>query len=387
MSIDQQLTRINVMQPWLGEEEVAAVSEVLRSGWVAQGPRVAAFEAAFAESQQAAHAVAVSNCTTALHLALVVVGVGSGDEVVVPSFSFVATANAPTYVGATPVFADVDDATGNLTPATIAAVVTARTRAVIAVDQGGVPLDLRAIREWCDPRGIVVIEDAACAAGSTAHGRPVGAGAEIAAWSFHPRKLLTTGEGGMLTTSRPDWADRARRLREHAMSASAADRHASVLAAPESYAEVGFNFRMTDLQAAVGLVQLARLPEMVARRRALAAAYAEVIAGLPGLRMVADPAWGTTNFQSCWLEVLPEHPLDREELMMHLASAGISARRGIMAAHRQPAHEARPHVPLPVTERLNDQTLILPMFHQMTGSELERVIDALDTSVDAGSLR
>ncbi len=378
--VDQSLSRINVMQPWLGEEEVAAVSEVLRSGWVAQGPRVAEFEEAFARSQEVPHAVAVSNCTTALHLALVVTGVGPGDEVIVPSFSFVATANAPTYVGATPVFADVDESTGNLTPATIATVVTARTRAVIAVDQGGVPLDLRAIRAWCDPLGITVIEDAACAAGSTAHGRPVGAEAEIAAWSFHPRKLLTTGEGGMLTTTRSDWAERARRLREHAMSVSAADRHASVLAPPECYTEVGFNFRMTDLQAAVGLVQLGRLPAMVARRRELAAGYAEVVAGLPGLRLVADPAWGTTNFQSCWLEVLPDHPLDREEMMLHLAEAGISARRGIMAAHRQPAHEARPHVPLPVTERLTDRTLILPLFHQMTGSEQARVCDALSTA-------
>ncbi|PKH38038.1 dTDP-4-amino-4,6-dideoxygalactose transaminase [Nocardioides alpinus] len=380
MSLDQQLTRINVMQPWLGEEEVAAVAAVLRSGWVAQGPRVAAFEAAFAASQEAAHAVAVSNCTTALHLALVVAGVGPGDEVVVPSFSFVATANAPTYVGATPVFADVDATTGNLTPATIATVVTARTRAVIAVDQGGVPLDLRAIRAWCDPLGITVIEDAACAAGSTAHGRPVGAGAEIAAWSFHPRKLLTTGEGGMLTTSRSDWADRARRLREHAMSTSAADRHASVLAPPESYAEVGFNFRMTDLQAAVGSVQLGRLPAMVARRRERAATYAAVVADLPGLRMVADPAWGTTNFQSCWVEVLEDHPMDREELMVHLAEAGISARRGIMAAHRQPAHDHRSHAPLPVTERLNDRTLILPLFHQMTDPEQARVCEALSTA-------
>ena len=371
---------LHVMQPWLGEEEVAAVAEVLRSGWVAQGPRVAAFEEAFAAAHEVPHAVAVSSCTTGLHLALLVAGVGPGDEVVVPSFSFVATTNAPTYVGATPVFADVDPETGNVTPDTIATVVTARTRAVIAVDQGGVPLDLRALRAWCDPRGITVIEDAACAAGSTAHGRPVGAEAEIAAWSFHPRKLLTTGEGGMVTTSRADWAARARRLREHAMSTSAAERHASVLAPPESYDEVGFNFRMTDLQAAVGLVQLRRLPEMVARRREVAATYAATVAGLPGLRMVADPPWGTTSFQSCWLEVLPEHPLDREALMAHLAAAGISARRGIMAAHRQPAHGHRRHVPLPVTERLTDNTLILPLFHQMTGSEVERVLEALTTA-------
>jgi dTDP-4-amino-4,6-dideoxygalactose transaminase len=251
---------------------------------------------------------------------------------------------------------------------------------VIAVDQGGVPLDLVAIRAWCDPLGITVVEDAACAAGSTSHGRPVGAGAEIAAWSFHPRKLLTTGEGGMLTTTRADWADRARRLREHAMSVSAADRHASVLAPPESYAEVGFNYRMTDLQAAVGIVQLARLPEMVARRRELAAAYADAVAALPGLRLVADPAWGTTNFQSCWLEVLADHPLDREELMVHLAAAGNSARRGNLAANQQPAHAHREHVPLPATERLTDRTLILPLFHQMTEAEHTRVCDALGTA-------
>ncbi|PUA83064.1 glutamine--scyllo-inositol aminotransferase [Nocardioides currus] len=368
------------MQPWLGEEEVAAVAEVIRSGWVAQGPKVAAFESAFASSQQAAYAVAVSNCTTALHLALVVAGIGPGDDVVVPSFSFVATANAPVYVGARTVFADVDATTGNLTPDTIAAAVTERTRAVIAADQGGVPLDLAALRAFCDPRGIVVIEDAACGAGSTAYGRPVGAGAEIAAWSFHPRKLLTTGEGGMLTTSRPEWADRARRLREHAMSVSAADRHASVLAPPESYDEVGFNYRMTDLQAAVGIVQLGRLPELVTRRRQLAKGYAAAIDELPGLRMVADPEWGTTNFQSCWVEVAPEHPLDREGLLVHLADAGISARRGIMAAHQHPAHAGRAGVPLPVTEHLTASTLILPVFHELTDGEQDRVIEALRSS-------
>ncbi|WP_310529146.1 DegT/DnrJ/EryC1/StrS family aminotransferase [Nocardioides sp.] len=374
------MSRINVMQPWLGEEEVAAVAEVIRSGWVAQGPRVAEFESSFAAVQQAAYAVAVSNCTTALHLALVVAGIGPGDDVVVPSFSFVATANAPTYVGAQPVFADVDAATGNLTPDTIAAAITTRTRAVIAADQGGVPLDLAALRSLCDPLGIVVIEDAACGAGSTAYGSPVGAGAEIAAWSFHPRKLLTTGEGGMLTTSRPEWAERARRLREHAMSASAAERHASVLAPPESYDEVGFNYRMTDLQAAIGLVQLRRLPELVARRRQLAKTYATVIDDLPGLRIVADPEWGTTNFQSCWIEVGPDHPVDRDGVLAHLAEAGISARRGIMAAHQHAAHSHRAGGPLPITERLTASTLILPVFHQLSGAEQGRVIDALVTS-------
>ncbi|GAB2504582.1 DegT/DnrJ/EryC1/StrS family aminotransferase [Promicromonospora xylanilytica] len=374
------LTRVDVMKPWLGAAEIAAVAEVIESGWVAQGPRVAEFEEAFADAMEAGAAVATSSCTTALHLALVVAGVRGGDDVVVPSFSFVATANAPTYVGARPVFADVDAATGNITAETVAAALTPATRAVVAVDQGGVPVDLAPIRELCDPLGVVVIEDAACGAGSTYRGHPVGAGAEIAAWSFHPRKILTTGEGGMLTTSRPEWAARARRLREHAMSVSAADRHAALVSPPEEYGEVGFNFRMTDLQAAVGLVQLGRLPEIVARRRQLAARYRDALADVPGLRLVDDPPWGTGNAQSLWLEVRPPYATDREGLLLALASAGVSARRGIMAAHLQPAHAAPRHAPLPVTERLTADTLILPLFHQMTDGELDRVIAAVRTA-------
>ncbi|MFF2271649.1 DegT/DnrJ/EryC1/StrS family aminotransferase [Agromyces sp. NPDC058136] len=376
------LTRINVMQPWLGAEEVAAVTEVIESGWVAQGPKVGEFERAFAEAMQAAEAVAVSSCTTALHLALVVAGIDAGDDVVVPSFSFIATANAPSYVGARPVFADVDAVDGNVTADTIAAALTPATRAVIVVDQGGVPVDLDPIRALCDPRGIVVIEDAACGAGSTYRGRPVGAGAAVATWSFHPRKILTTGEGGMLTTDDADWAARARRLREHAMSLSAVERHASLVSPPEEYGEVGFNYRMTDLQAAVGLVQLGRLAEVVDVRRANAERYRAGLAGVPGIRLVADPEWGTGNFQSLWLEVGAEYPLDREQLLLALAEDGISARRGIMAAHRQPAYSGRDSgtVPLPVTERLTDATLILPLFHQMTGDELDRVVRVIRES-------
>lgn len=380
------MSRINVMQPFLGAEEIAAVTEVISSGWVAQGPRVAAFETAFAEHQQAEHAVAVSSCTTALHLSLIVAGVKAGDDVVVPSFSFIATANAVVYVGARPVFTDVDAVTGNLTAETVAAALTAATTAVIVVDQGGVPVDLDAIRAICDRRGIVVIEDAACGAGSTYKGRPVGAGAEIAAWSFHPRKIITTGEGGMMTTVRADWAERARRLREHAMSVSAADRHASVLAPPEQYLEVGYNFRMTDLQAAVGLIQLNRLDEVVERRREIAAGYAKAINELPGLRLVADPVWGTTNFQSCWLEVEPAYGWTRDGLLIALAEADVSARRGIMAAHRQPAYQGAQtgDMPLPATEHLTDNTLILPLFHQMSESEQARIITVLRAGARAG---
>ena len=250
---------IPVMRPWLGPEEAAAAAAAVTSGWVAQGPRVAEFEEAFAAAVGAGHAVAVSSCTTALHLALVVTSVGPGDEVVVPSLSFIATANAVRYVGAQPVFADVDLNTQNLTPATVAPHLTDRTRAVILVDQAGVPADLDGMRALCEPRGITVIEDAACAAGSVYRGRPVGAGAEIAAFSFHPRKLLTTGEGGMLVTPDAEVATRLRRLREHGMDVSAAQRHASRQPVIEHYLETGFNYRMTDVQAAIGLVQLGKL--------------------------------------------------------------------------------------------------------------------------------
>lgn len=381
-----ELPRIDVMRPWLGAEESAAVSAVIASGWVAQGPRVAEFEREFAAAVQADHGIATSSCTTALHLALVVAGIGPGDDVLVPSLSFVATANSASYVGARAIFADVDAATGNVTAETVAAALTSRTRAVIAVDQGGIPVDLAAIRALCDPRGIVVIEDAACGVGSTYRGEPVGAGAELVAWSFHPRKILTTGEGGMLTTSRADWAQRARRLREHAMGVSAAERHAALISPPERYDEIGFNFRMTDLQAAMGLVQLTRLPAIVARRRALAARYRASLADVPGIRVVADPADGQSSFQSLWIEVSRPYPLSREELLAALAARGISARRGIMAAHRQPAYAHRDtgSASLAVTDRLADRTLILPLFHELTEADQDRVIAAVRAVGRAG---
>jgi dTDP-4-amino-4,6-dideoxygalactose transaminase len=379
MTAETVLARINVMKPWLGDEEAEALAEVVASGWVAQGPKVQEFERDFSAAQGVRHAVATSSCTTALHLALVVAGIGPGDDVVVPSLSFIATANAVTYVGARPVFCDVDPATGNVTAETIHAALTLDTRAVIVVDQGGVPVDLDPIRELCARNGITVVEDAACAVGSRYKGRPVGTGADVAVWSFHPRKVLTTGEGGMLTTNRADWAARARTLREHSMSVSATDRHGSLLAPPEVYLEAGFNYRMTDLQGAVGVVQLKRLAAVVERRREIAAAYVAGMAGLTGLRFVADPPYGTTNFQSFWVEVLPGFGTSREGLLSLLADAGISARRGIMAAHRQPAYRWRDsgNAGLQHTERLTDRTLILPVYHELDTAGMNRVMSTI----------
>lgn len=368
---------IPVMRPWLGAEEAAAAAAAVSSGWVAQGPRVAEFEAAFAAATGARHAVALSSCTAALHLALVAAGIGAGDEVVVPSLSFIATANAARYVGAQPVFADVECATQNLTAATVEPRLTSRTRAVILVDQAGVPADLVAIRALCEPRGIAVIEDAACAAGSVYRGRPAGAGACLAAFSFHPRKLLTTGEGGMLITPDGQLADRLRRLREHGMDVSAAQRHASRQPVIEHYLEVGFNYRMTDVQAAIGLVQLGKLGRLVARRRALAQRYQELLADVAGLTTIRDPEHGSTNYQSFWVLLPAGFPVSRDDLLRMLADEGVSARRGVMAAHTEPAYAGRLSAPLPVTERLSSSSLILPLFHEMTESEQDLVVSVI----------
>ncbi|WP_122982270.1 DegT/DnrJ/EryC1/StrS family aminotransferase [Actinoplanes teichomyceticus] len=365
------------MIPMLGEEEAEAAAEAVRSGWVAQGPRVARFEREFAATVGAGHGVAVSSCTTALHLALVVRAVGPGDEVIVPSLSFIATANAVRYVGATPVFADVDLATGNLTVETVDAVRTPRTRAVIAVHQGGVPFDTAALRKAAAGWGLALVEDAACAAGSTAYGQPAGAGAAIAAWSFHPRKVLTTGEGGMVTVDDAEVATRLRRLREHGMNVSAADRHASAQPVLEAYLETAYNYRMTDIQAAVGLVQLGRLAGLVAQRRELAARYHELLADIDGLVPVRDPAYGQSNYQSFWVLLNPAFRTGRDEVLAELARRGVSARRGIMAAHLEPAYADVAPGPLPVTERITRDSLILPLHHRLTEDDQKHIVGVL----------
>jgi dTDP-4-amino-4,6-dideoxygalactose transaminase len=368
---------IPVMRPYLGIEEQEAAAAAVASGWVAQGPRVAEFEAAMAQRVGAAHGVAVSSCTTGLHLALVAAGVGRDDEVVVPSMSFIATASVARYVGARPIFCDIDPATLNVTAETIAPVLTDRTRAVIVVHQAGCPADLRPIRELCQERGIAVIEDAACAIGAELYGEAVGGHSDFVVFSFHPRKIITTGEGGMVMVRSPEAAARLRRLREHGMSMSAAERHAAKGPVVEEYLEWGFNYRMTDIQAAIGLAQLAKLDEIIARRRYLAARYQEMLGAIPGLEMHQDPDYGLSNYQSFWINLPEGFPLDRNALLARLTENGVSARRGIMASHLEPAYEGVTHHPLPATERMTASSVILPLFHLMTEEEQDQVVGTI----------
>lgn len=370
---------IQVAKPSLGVEEEKAVLEVLRSGWISQGPKVAEFERQFAAFVGAPHAIALSSCTTALHLAMVVAGVQEGDEVICPSLSFIATANAIRYVGARPVFVDIDPVTYNLDPERVEAAITPRTRAILAVHQVGMPAAMNELGDIAKRHGVALLEDAACAIGSSYMGVRVGhPHSLLACFSFHPRKVLTTGEGGMITTADAEIAARVRRLRQHAMSVSDLARHSSSKIVTERYDEVGFNFRMTDLQAAVGLVQLDRLPGFLARRRQRAANYTEALSQTPFFVPPMEPKGCESNFQSYMVRMLDDSPVSRDELMQKLLDRRISTRRGVMAIHREaPYADADWDSQLPQTNLTADSTIILPIYDQMTDAEQEFVLEAI----------
>ncbi len=379
-------TPIPLTMPWIGESELAAVTDVLASGWLTQGPRVEDFERRVAERLDARHAIATSSCTTALADILTVVGIGPGDEVVVPSFSFIATTAVVMSAGARPIFADIDPMTGNVDASTVAPCIGPNTTAVLGVHQAGVPLDLEPLRRLCASAGVPLIEDAACALGSTYRFRPVGSDALFAALSFHPRKVITTGEGGMILTSDADASARLRRLRDHGSTASASTRHQRGGTAAETYSEIGSNHRLTDLQAAIGLAQMDRLATLLDGRRRRARRYQEMMARLPGVVTVTDPAWGTGTFQSFWIRLLDADAAERDRVMDHLATRGITTRRGIMCAHRQPALTARPHdweAPqgLVSSETLSDTSIVMPLWHTMTDSDQDRVVSALEEAL------
>jgi dTDP-4-amino-4,6-dideoxygalactose transaminase len=370
---------IPIARPYVGPEEEQAVIQSLRSGWLSQGPRVAEFEKQFARYVGAQHAIAVSSCTTALHLAFIGAGIGSGDEVLCPSLSFIATANSVRYVGATPIFVDIDPLTYNLDPNKIEAAISPRTKAILAVHQIGLPAALQEILEIARRRNLVVIEDAACAIGSVYTGQRIGLPhASMACFSFHPRKILTTGEGGMITTSEEKVATRIRQLRQHAMNTSDLARHQSKKIVLESYDEVGYNFRMTDLQAAIGLVQLGRVEGFIERRRVFAARYTEELLKLGWMVPPSEPNGCQHNFQSYMVRLKEDAPISRDALMQGLLDRGISTRRGIMAAHREaPYRDARWDRELAETNAATDECIILPLFHQMTEDEQAFILESI----------
>jgi dTDP-4-amino-4,6-dideoxygalactose transaminase len=376
---------IPVARPWMDEREAAAARHAILSGWVSQGPEVAAFEREFAEAVGAPYACGVSSGTAALHVALVALGIGPGDEVVTVSHSFIATANAIRYCGATPVFVDVQMDTLNIDPDRIVEAISDRSKAILCVHQFGMPCDLGPVLSIAASRGLAVIEDAACAAGSEILwngrweriGKPHG---DVACFSFHPRKLISTGEGGMLTTSIPELDAKFRLLRHHGMSVPDTVRHASRRVMDESYSLLGYNYRLTDIQAAIGREQVKRLSAMVARRRELAERYRDTLRQLPGVGLPHEPSWARSNWQSFVIRLKPH--LDRTVVMQRMLDDGVASRRGISNAHLEDAYPRgtwrMSSAGLANSEHVSATTLVLPLYHQMTAQDQDRVIAAIE---------
>jgi perosamine synthetase len=363
-------------RPYFGPEEVEAAASAVASGWVVGGPRLAEFEERFAAACGARHAIGVSSWTTGAFLVLHAWGIGPGDEVIVPSLTFIASVNVIRHCGATPVFADIDAGTFNVDPASVSRRITPRTRVLMPVDQIGLPCDIDAINALAKSHGIRVLDDAACAFGSRNCGRPVGSLTEISVFSLHARKVVTTGEGGMIVTEDGAFAERLRRLRHQGMSLSDHARHVMRPTVFETYPEIGFNHRITDIQASIGLRQLDRLDDALARRRVIAERYWAALAQHPFLRPPVVPGGLEPNWQSYQISLTANAPLTRDAVMDRLYEAGVPTRRGVMASHLEPPYRRTDH-DLPVTEAAAASTLQLPMHPTLTAAQQQRVTTAL----------
>lgn len=378
MAVETKKLTVPITKPSLTEEEARAPFESIRSGWVTQGPKVAEFERAVAAYTGAKHGIATTSCTTGLHLALASTGIGPGDEVICPSFTFIASANAILYTGATVVFCEVDPRTFNIDAEDAERRITKKTKAIMPVDQIGLACDIDAINDIGKRHGIDVVEDAAPAIGESYKGRKVGSNAHSTVFSFHPRKVITTGEGGMITTDDDALADRARKLRAHGMSVSDLDRHKADRVIIEEYRELGFNYRMTDIQASIGLVQLRRLDELLRLRRERADRYNRELPEITGIEIPYVPDYAEHTYQSYCLRLSKDCRLDREDLMTNLLRRGIATRRGVMASHLERTYTDRNGtVSLPVTEEATRTTMLIPLYATMTAEEQSHVIDSL----------
>lgn len=370
--------KIPVAKPYLGKEEAQNAYDTILTNWVTQGPRVQEFEEKFAEYTGAKFAVALSNCTTALHLAMIVAGVKEGDEVICPSMSYIATANSVMYVGAKPIFAEVESETYNIDPAHAEKLITPKTKAILIVHQIGLPANIDAFKALCEKHNLKLIEDAACAAGSAYKGHKIGYHSDLVCFSFHPRKVITTGDGGMITTNNEEYYNRLKLLRQHGMSVNDRVRHNSTTVIMEDHLEVGYNYRLTDIQAAVGIKQLERLDWIVEERTKIALKYQQAFGKIDFIRLPVEPEGYTTNWQSYVIYLKPNSPVKRNELMQLMLDKGISTRRGVMTTHRESAYKNYKLVAeLPVSEDASDNSIVLPLYVPMTDEEVNFVIDTL----------
>jgi perosamine synthetase len=363
---------IPIAKPYITEVEAQAAYDTILTGWITQGPKVSEFEEKFADYVGSKYAVAVSNCTTGLHLSMIVAGIGDKDEVICPSMSYIATANCIKYVNAIPVFAEIDPKTLSLDINDVKHRITNKTKAILLVHQVGFPADIDAFQKLCQEFNLILIEDAACAIGSSYKGKKIGSHSDLVCFSFHPRKVITTGDGGMITTSNKEYYDRLKLLRQHGMSVNDRVRHESITVIFEDHVEIGYNYRMTDIQASVGIKQLENLDWIINERRKIALFYIEQFKNLDFISLPTENENIFSNFQSFSIYLKPECSISRNELMEKMLDAGIATRRGVMTIHRELAYKELNGIEiLPISEDTSDRSIILPLYVGIAKSELE----------------